>query len=77
MFGGRVFQQTVGIQMGTYCATERYMLYICNAARMLLHISGKLKMGENKIISIAVNILSYPVLCNPVILHVHELFPCF
>jgi hypothetical protein len=42
MFGGRVFQQTVGIP--NIVSSERY----AGAAGMLLHINGKFTMGKLK-----------------------------
>jgi hypothetical protein len=42
MFGGRVFQQTVGIPMGTNCAPY------AGAVGMLLHKNGKFTMRKFK-----------------------------
>jgi hypothetical protein len=49
IFGGRVFQQTVGISMGTNCA-----LLLAD----LFHINGKFTMGKIEIISFVVKFRS-------------------
>jgi hypothetical protein len=53
IFGGRVFQQTVGIPMGTKCApllADLFQIYTpyAGVAGMLLHMNEKFTMGKLK-----------------------------
>ena len=47
IFGGRVFQQTVGISMGTKCAPLLVDLFFYSYEVDLIH--GLLKKNENKL----------------------------